>query len=235
MVLRRYAQRYVKKKEPWEDEQLQELVKELRNTSAPEVIREVQNKIKEKTRELKNSYYSELADNINSAAMAREVEKEFTMAKKYTTIKKGSKLNIPNDKLKDHFKTHFAALSPEPDIPPEIDKPENFPYLSDIGIHLNEEQPTEEELEDVLKSFKNNKSAGTDKLKTEGLKYNSSKKLYPDLVICRCTNILVAHKNNMLTHERTIQCCKELSRIVDRHQYESDIGENYHETIEGSI
>ena len=64
----------VKKKEPWEDEQLQELVNEL-NTTATENIREVQKRIKEKTKELKNSYYTELADNINSAAMAREVEK----------------------------------------------------------------------------------------------------------------------------------------------------------------
>ena len=151
-----------------EEEQLQELVKEL-NTSAPEDIREVQNRIKEKTKELKKSYYAELADNINSAAMAREIEKEFAMAKKYTAIKKSSKLHISNDNLKDHFKEHFAARSPELDIPPEIDKPENFPHL-DVRIQVNEEQPTEEEMEDVLKSFKNNKSAGTVKLKTEGLK-----------------------------------------------------------------
>ena len=35
--------------------------------------------------------------------------------------------------------------------------------------------------------------------------------------------------------ERTIQCCKELSRIVERYQYESDIVENHHETIGRSI
>ena len=198
----------LKKKEPWEDEQLQELVKKL-NTTAPEDIREVQNRIKNKTKELKNSYYAELADNINSAAMAREVEKEFSMAKNYTAIKKSSKLHISNDKLKDHFKEHFAAPSPELDIPPEIDKPENFPHLQDVRIQVNEEQPTEKEMEDVLKSFKNNKSHGTDKLKTEGLKYNSSKKLVEVLLmlftlIWSCVNIPISwlHANIICLHKK---------------------------------
>ena len=39
------------------------------------------------------------------------------MAKKYTTIKKGSKLSILDDKLKDHFKEHFAAKVTELKIP----------------------------------------------------------------------------------------------------------------------
>ena len=46
------------------------------------------------------------------------------MAKKYMT-NKNKQLNISNDKLKDHFKKHFTARSPEPNIPPGIDKPEN--------------------------------------------------------------------------------------------------------------
>ena len=99
-------------------------------------------------------YYTELADNINSAAMAREVEKEFAMAKKYTTIKKGSKINISNDKLKVHFRDHFAARIPELYIPPEIDQPENFTHLKDVRIQVNEEQPTEEEIYNVLKTSK---------------------------------------------------------------------------------
>ena len=44
-------------------------------------------------------------------------------------------------------------------------------------MDIDESIPTENEIEAVLKSFKNNKSSGTDKLKTEGLKYNDSKML----------------------------------------------------------
>ena len=68
---------------PWEDEQLQQLVRELETMHSAEV-RYQQSKIKERTKELKSIsfYYSELADNINSAAMGREVEREFAMEKK---------------------------------------------------------------------------------------------------------------------------------------------------------
>ena len=101
---------HIKKKEPWEDEQLQQLVKELRTVHCTKV-RNKQSEIKERTKELKNTYYSELANNINSAAMAREVEREFAMAKKYASIKVGSKLSISNDKLKNHFIEHFCNVT----------------------------------------------------------------------------------------------------------------------------
>ena len=67
---------------------------------------------------LKNKYYKEMADNINRVAQAREVEKEFTLAKKYTALKTGSKLMISNEKLKDHFENHFATRDLQ--IPPEL-------------------------------------------------------------------------------------------------------------------
>ena len=43
-------------------------------------------------------------------------------------------------------------------------------------IHVNEEVSTEKEVKEVLRTFKDNKSAGTD-VKTEGLKYNNSQHL----------------------------------------------------------
>ena len=48
---------------------------------------------------------------------------------------------------------------------------------------MKENPPEEKELENALHTFKNNKSSGTDKLKTEGLKYNSSKKLVNALMM----------------------------------------------------
>ena len=121
---------HLEKKEPLEDEQLQQMVKELRKKTSFNDARELQREIKSKTKELKNEYFAELADNINSVAMAREVEKEFVLAKTYTAIKKGSKLLISNNKLKDHFQEHFAARIPELEVTPELDQPENFPHYT---------------------------------------------------------------------------------------------------------
>ena len=92
------------------------------------------------------------------------------MAKKYITLKAGSKFIISNEKLKTHFENHFASSNI-----PEIETPENFEYLNDEIIHVNEEIPNKVEVKDVHKTFKDNKSAGTD-TKT-GLKYNTSEKL----------------------------------------------------------
>jgi len=46
----------------------------------------------------------------------------------------------------------------------------------------NEQVPSGSEIKTVLKSFKNNKSSGTDRLRTEGLKYNNSEQLTRMLV-----------------------------------------------------
>ena len=65
----------VTKKEPWEDAELQKMIKDLRKCSKHDQIRKQQKAIKEKRRLLKNKYYKEAADNINLAAEARQVEK----------------------------------------------------------------------------------------------------------------------------------------------------------------
>ena len=101
------------------------------------------------------------------------------MAKKYTMLKTGSKLAISNDKLKTHFEKHFAARSLP--MPPELEKPEDYPHLTDEVIAVNEDVPDSEETNKVLQSFKNGKSRGTD-IKTEGLKYNSSQNLLMAIV-----------------------------------------------------
>ena len=132
---------------------MQNLVKGLKTTKNPAEVRNRQNKIKERSKELKNSYYSELAKNINAAAIARVLEKEFVIQKEYSTIKKGCKLSISNDKLRDHFKEHFAGRVPQVEIPPEQCQQENFPYLQDVKVTVNEDPPTAEEMDHVLKTF----------------------------------------------------------------------------------
>ena len=115
----------VKKKEPWEDNTLKEQIKNLRSCHDHTQIRRIQKDIKKRRTLLKNQYYEELASNINSAAEAREIEKEFRLAKKFSMLKTGTKLAISNDNLKTHFKKHFAARNLQ--MPPEIERPAGFP------------------------------------------------------------------------------------------------------------
>ena len=163
-----------KKKEPWEDETLLNMLNEAKK-APPKKFRELRKRIKTRRHKLKNEYFKEMADNINNAAEARDVQKEFALAKKYSVLKKGTTQTISKDKLMKHFSEHFAERKIP--TPPEIENIENYPYLKDVQYDINEDPPSTEEVGNCLKTFKNNKSWGTDKTKTEGLKYNSSNAL----------------------------------------------------------
>ena len=71
---------------------------------------------------------------------------------------------------REHFKEHYATRVPQLEMPPKRAQPENFPHSENVKVTVNEDPPTLEEMQHVLKTFKNNKSDGTDKRKTEGLK-----------------------------------------------------------------
>lgn len=79
------------------------------------------------------------------------------MEKKYFTIKKGSKLSISSDKLREHFKGHFAARVPQLKIPPVQAQQENFPHLEDVKVTVNKDPPTAKEMEHVLKTLNTTK------------------------------------------------------------------------------
>ena len=96
-------------------------------------------------------------------------------------MKISTKLAISNDKLMQHFEQHFAGRYLP--LPPELAQPEMYPYLKDNVVTVREDYPDEAEIKQALKTFKNNKSAGTDKIKTEGLKYNNSQNLLSALVM----------------------------------------------------
>ena len=69
-------------------------MKDLRKCCKHKDIRKQQKEIKKRCLKLKNDYYQDLADNINTAAAAREVEKEFALSKKYTAFKTQQTLPI---------------------------------------------------------------------------------------------------------------------------------------------
>ena len=89
--------------------------------------------------------------------------------------KSNTKLSISKEKLTKHFKNHFS--NKQLDMPPEVEYPNNFDYLKDIPVEVNEAPPDCNEIEEVVKTLKNGK-LGTDKIHPEGLKYHSSKNLF---------------------------------------------------------
>ena len=90
--------------------------------------------------------------------------------------KPSPKIDISKEKLTKHFEKHFSERVLE--LPPELANPGNFEYLKDSPIEVNEEPPNLEEIKEASKTFKNNKSFGTDNVPPEGVKYSSSKHLF---------------------------------------------------------
>ena len=165
---------HVKSAPPWENPELQAMMSNLRKDPSNSSLRK---NIREKRKELKDQFYSQKASEINTAAEARQVEKEFYYVKNFAMHKKPlSKIEISKEKLTKHFENHFSERNLE--LPPELVHPENFQYLKDTSFTINEEPPTMKEIEDAVKTFKNNKSLGTDSIPPEGIKYSSSKNLF---------------------------------------------------------
>ena len=158
---------------PWEDAELQSLMDDLRKDHTNTAIQKL---VRDKRKTLKDLYYHEKAIAINNAAEARQVEKEFQLAKNHAMHKPSSKIDISREKLTKHFKEHFSERVLE--MPPEIEHPERFEYLKDIVIPVNEDPPDINEIREATKTFKNNKSSGTDNVPPEGIKYSSSKNLF---------------------------------------------------------
>ena len=137
-------------KEPWEDEELLKMVQSLR-TSSGEELKHLQKCIKVKRIELKQTYYGRKAESINSAAEARKVEMEFRLAKQHSMHKKSNKISIAKEKLTDHFRKHFAERSIP--LPPELENPDNFTFLKDAPILIDESSPTPGEITNARKNL----------------------------------------------------------------------------------
>ena len=176
----------VKTSAPWEDSELQKLMDDLRKDHKNTAL---QRQVRDKRKHLKDLYYHEKALAINSAAEARQVEKEFQLAKSHAMHKPSSKIDIAKDKLTKHFKQHFSERQLE--LPPELKHPESFEYLKDTPIKVNEDPPNIDEIQETTKTFKNNKSFGTDNVPPEGVKYSSSKNLF--IYLTMLTSLIWLH------------------------------------------
>ena len=110
---------HVKSVPPWECPELQTMMSNLRKDPSNSILRK---NIRDKRKELKDHFYSKKAAEINNAAEARQVEKEFSLAKNYAMHKKPpSKIEISKEKLTMHFEKHFSER--ELELPPELIHP----------------------------------------------------------------------------------------------------------------
>ena len=82
---------------------------------------------------------------------------------------------ITSEKLTEFFKDHLKEKPVDPQ--PEVINPELYPHiLPPEDIDINTDIPTEKEIDEARKRFKNGKCQGTDKIYAEELKYNSSER-----------------------------------------------------------
>ena len=95
-------------------------------------------------------------------------------------MKTGNTKSISNEKLKQHFENHFAARNIP--LPPELENPQKYSFLAEEKIPISEDVPAKKEVRDAVGTLKNGRNWGTDKLKTESLKYNKSEKLVERLL-----------------------------------------------------
>ena len=161
------------KKSPWANDEFLSLISARRSCKDPSKRKELGKNIRKMRNKLKNDYFSDLADDINIVGEARKIEEEFRLCKTYTMHKNKNQNLISSDKLTEFFKDH---LKEKPvDLQPEVMNPELFPHvLPPEGIEINTDIPTESEVEDARKRFKNGKCQGTDKIYGEEIKYNLS-------------------------------------------------------------
>ena len=170
------------KKSPWANEEFLSLISSRRNCKDPSEKKELGKNIKKLRNKLKNDYFSTLADNINVVGEARKIEEEFRLCKSYHMHKNTNQNLISSEKLTEFFKDHLKDKTVE--LQPEVLNPELFPHiLPPENIEINSDVPSESEVEDARKRFKNGKCQGTDKIYGEEIKYNISNRFMVYLML----------------------------------------------------
>ena len=161
------------KNAPWINDEFLSLTTARRSCKDQGELKVLSKAIKKMRNKLKNEYFSSLANEINTAAEARKIEEEFRLCKSFTMHKNTDTNLISSEKLTEFFKDHLKEKPVE--LQPEVLNPELFPHIiPPDNIAPNSDLPTEKEVEDARKRFKNGKCQGTDKIYGEELKYNFS-------------------------------------------------------------
>ena len=87
------------RKSPWANDEFLTLLKKRRACKDPVELKELGKSIKKLRNKLKNDYFSDLAENINTVAEARKVEEEFRLCKTYNMHKPTDTKLITSEKL----------------------------------------------------------------------------------------------------------------------------------------
>ena len=171
---------------PWANDTYISLIDERKLCKDPARREDLGKEIKKRRMILSNSYYSKKADEINYASECRNVEEEFRLAKQYKMLKSTEINIIPPEKLTEFFKDHLSQRHVE--LQPEVSHPSEFPHiLPDHSEIITDTPPTSSEVQSAVKSFKNGKCRGTDKVSPEQLKYNNSHKVLLHITILLVT------------------------------------------------
>eukprot|EP00794_Sanderia_malayensis_P014561 gene14561-16063_t len=152
---------------PWRhDAKIQELKKERGrlkycNNNKLE-FRRLSKLIKQRANELKSQFYKEKADNINLAAINRDLEKLFWKAKNINAFTQKATPPAARANFKEHFSAHFNKKPPD-EYPVELqDVPEYLVATLDQDLNLGEidsDPPTAKELPAAIRKLKTRKSA----------------------------------------------------------------------------
>ena len=100
------------------------------------------------------------------------------MMREHTSTPRFNRPLIPNQKLEEHFSTHFSDRKYEPQ--PELEQPESYPHVlpPDDVPAIDDSVPERGEVESSIKKLKNGKCQGTDKIYAQQLKYSRSSGLF---------------------------------------------------------
>ena len=151
-------------KHPWENDELRSLTSQLSHSKSKTETKQLRKTINKKRELLMNEYLKTKADAINHVSEARQVEREFSEAKKHHMHTKSHKLLVSKEVLHKHFENHFQeniVTTPE-----EVINPGNSCLSSSLqnAIHVDESPPTQKEIETQLSKLKNRKCQGVDKV-----------------------------------------------------------------------
>ena len=152
---------------PWTNPTYQELTQRFLSEKDPIKRKALHYETRKMSIELKNNFFKTKADQLNFASEQRDTEQEFRMMREHTSTPRFNRPLIPNQKLEEHFSTHFSDHKYEPQ--PELQQPESYPHVLtpyDVPA-IDDSVPQRREVESSIKKLKNGKCQETDKIYAE--------------------------------------------------------------------
>ena len=168
---------------PWTNPTYQELTQRFLSEKGPIKRKALYYETRKIRTELKNNHFKTKADQLNFAGEQRDTEQEFRTMREHTSTPRFNRLLITNQKLEEHFSTHFSDRKCEPQ--PELEQPESYPNVlpPDDVPAIDDSVPERGEVESSIKKLKNGKCQGTGKIYAEQLKYSRSSGLLNYMVL----------------------------------------------------